>query len=111
MGFLEALTNHDADGRVVLETEGDGRLKFVLLNAAGHFSKAQTSLPPSPSLLISLPPRSAPSPSLLPPPLPVPCLTCCQSPAFGRLTYIGPVGPRGPCCFSAGLQLEYLPLE
>jgi chromosome transmission fidelity protein 1 len=59
MGFLQALTNADADGRIVVQpppaqqlpwaaaasggggsgTAADGLLKFVLLNAAAHFGR------------------------------------------------------------------------
>ena len=37
--FLAALTNADADGRVIVDGTA-GTLRFVLLNAAAHFSKA-----------------------------------------------------------------------
>ena len=36
--FLAALTNADADGRVIVD-DAAGTLRFVLLNAAAHFSK------------------------------------------------------------------------
>lgn len=57
MGFLQALTNADADGRIVVQPPpaqqphaaaasggggggtADGLLKFVLLNAAAHFGR------------------------------------------------------------------------
>ena len=42
VGFVGGLTNADADGRIILDTAAC-RLKFVLLNAAAHFSKV---LPP-----------------------------------------------------------------
>ncbi|XP_021933898.1 ATP-dependent DNA helicase DDX11 isoform X2 [Zootermopsis nevadensis] len=41
LGFMEALTNHCSDGRVVCSrkaTVGCGTLKFLLLNPASHFS-------------------------------------------------------------------------
>ena len=38
VGFVGGLTNADADGRIILDTAAC-RLKFVLLNAAAHFSK------------------------------------------------------------------------
>jgi hypothetical protein len=41
LGFMEALTNHCSDGRVVCSrqaTVGRGSLKFLLLNPAAHFS-------------------------------------------------------------------------
>ncbi|KAK9816819.1 hypothetical protein WJX72_005361 [[Myrmecia] bisecta] len=38
VSFIAALTNADADGRVVVDA-GGGTLKFVLLNAAAHFCK------------------------------------------------------------------------
>ena len=38
--FLAALTNADADGRVIVDGAA-GTLRFVLLNAAAHFSKAR----------------------------------------------------------------------
>jgi hypothetical protein len=41
LGFIEALTNHCSDGRVVCSrqaTVGRGSLKFLLLNPAAHFS-------------------------------------------------------------------------
>ncbi|PNF28755.1 ATP-dependent DNA helicase DDX11 [Cryptotermes secundus] len=41
LGFMEALTNHCSDGRVVCNrqtTVGRGSLKFLLLNPAAHFS-------------------------------------------------------------------------
>ncbi len=37
--FLAALTNADADGRVIADGAA-GTLRYVLLNAAAHFSKA-----------------------------------------------------------------------
>jgi len=37
---MSGLTNADADGRVILDTTACS-LKFVLLNAAAHFSKVQ----------------------------------------------------------------------
>jgi len=40
--FMSGLTNADADGRVILDTTACS-LKFVLLNAAAHFSKVHTS--------------------------------------------------------------------
>ena len=38
MEVISGLTNADADGRVILDTTAL-TLKFVLLNAAAHFSK------------------------------------------------------------------------
>lgn len=41
LGFMEALTNHCSDGRVVCNRQtsvGRGSLKFLLLNPAAHFS-------------------------------------------------------------------------
>ncbi|DBA94863.1 TPA: hypothetical protein ACH3X1_002400 [Trebouxia sp. C0004] len=38
VGFMSGLTNADADGRIILDTTAC-TLKFVLLNAAAHFSK------------------------------------------------------------------------
>lgn len=38
VGFLGALTNADADGRIILHPAA-GAAKFVLLNAASHFRK------------------------------------------------------------------------
>ena len=38
--FLAALTNADADGRVIVDGAA-GTLRFVLLNAAAHFSEAR----------------------------------------------------------------------
>jgi len=41
LAFMEALTNHCSDGRVVCSrqtTVGRGSLKFLLLNPATHFS-------------------------------------------------------------------------
>jgi chromosome transmission fidelity protein 1 len=49
VGFVQALTNADADGRVVVQLPaadasavgggGGGTLRFVLLNAAAHFGR------------------------------------------------------------------------
>jgi hypothetical protein len=41
MAFMTALNNADADGRIVAD-HAAGSLKFVLLNAATHFSKVHT---------------------------------------------------------------------
>lgn len=38
VSFLKALTNNDADGRVIVDSS-NGCIKFVLLNAAVHFSR------------------------------------------------------------------------
>jgi len=41
LAFMEALTNHCSDGRVVCSrqtTVGRGSLKFLLLNPSTHFS-------------------------------------------------------------------------
>ena len=38
VGFLGALTNADADGRIILDPPA-AAAKFVLLNAAAHFRK------------------------------------------------------------------------
>ena len=37
--LLAALTNADADGRVIVDNAA-GTLRFILLNAAAHFKKA-----------------------------------------------------------------------
>ena len=39
VAFMAALNNADADGRIILDPAA-GTLKFLLLNAAAHFSKA-----------------------------------------------------------------------
>ena len=39
--FLTALTNANVDGRVIVDAAA-GTLRFVLLNAAAHFTKAST---------------------------------------------------------------------
>jgi hypothetical protein len=41
VGFLGALTNADADGRIILNQPA-GTAKFVLLNAAAHFRKVRS---------------------------------------------------------------------
>ncbi|GAB4815219.1 hypothetical protein N2152v2_002265 [Parachlorella kessleri] len=38
VGFMQALTNVDSDGRVIVDRQA-GTLRFVLLNAAAHFAK------------------------------------------------------------------------
>lgn len=43
VGFMSGLTNADADGRIILD-RATCSLKFVLLNAAAHFSKVQSFL-------------------------------------------------------------------
>ena len=40
VGFLHVLTNADVDGRIIVDASG-GALKFVLLNAAAHFTKVR----------------------------------------------------------------------
>ena len=40
VGFMASLTNADADGRILLDPAA-GTLKFLLLNAAAHFSKVR----------------------------------------------------------------------
>lgn len=40
VGFMAALTNADADGRILLDYQAVS-LKFVLLNAAAHFAKVR----------------------------------------------------------------------
>ena len=40
VSLASALNNADADGRVVIDTAGE-TLKFLLLNAAGHFAKVR----------------------------------------------------------------------
>jgi hypothetical protein len=40
LGLLTALTNADVDGRVIVD-RSTGSLRFVLLNAAAHFSKVR----------------------------------------------------------------------
>jgi chromosome transmission fidelity protein 1 len=42
LSFLQALTNNDADGRVVSDPSS-GTVKFVLLNAAAHFANVVSS--------------------------------------------------------------------
>lgn len=42
VGFMASLTNADADGRILLDPAA-GTLKFLLLNAAAHFSKVSFS--------------------------------------------------------------------
>ena len=42
VGFMTALNNTDADGRILVDAKG-GHLKFVLLNAAAHFAKVGNS--------------------------------------------------------------------
>jgi len=42
LSFLQALTNDDADGRVIVDPEG-AVIKFVLLNAAAQFAKVASS--------------------------------------------------------------------
>jgi chromosome transmission fidelity protein 1 len=42
VAFLQALTNNDADGRVIIDP-GAATLKFVLLNAAAHFAAVVAS--------------------------------------------------------------------
>ena len=41
VGFMNVLTNDDEDGRIIVDLAA-GSLKFVLLNAAAHFSKVRT---------------------------------------------------------------------
>lgn len=38
VSLASALNNADADGRIIIDV-GGGTLKFLLLNAAAHFSK------------------------------------------------------------------------
>lgn len=45
VGFLGALTNADADGRIILDTPA-ATAKFVLLNAAAHFHKVRLGILP-----------------------------------------------------------------
>ena len=45
VSLASALNNTDADGRVVVDATG-GNLKFLLLNAAAHFTKASSQLTP-----------------------------------------------------------------
>lgn len=40
VGFLHVLTNADVDGRIIVDA-ASGSLKFVLLNAAAHFTKVR----------------------------------------------------------------------
>jgi hypothetical protein len=40
VSLASALNNADADGRVIIDAAG-GTLKFLLLNAAAHFSKVR----------------------------------------------------------------------
>ena len=40
VGFMAGLNNADADGRIILDP-AVGTLKFLLLNAAAHFSKVR----------------------------------------------------------------------
>ena len=42
VGFMAALNNADADGRILVDCQA-GTLKFVLLNAAAHFAKVRSS--------------------------------------------------------------------
>ena len=41
VSLASALNNTDADGRVIIDAAG-GTLKFLLLNAAAHFTKVTT---------------------------------------------------------------------
>ena len=43
VSLASALNNTDADGRVVIDAAG-GTLKFLLLNAAAHFTKVRSHL-------------------------------------------------------------------
>jgi uncharacterized protein involved in response to NO len=43
VGFLAALTNADADGRIILDPPA-AAAKFVLLNAAAHFRKVRSHI-------------------------------------------------------------------
>lgn len=43
VGFMAGLNNADADGRILLDPAA-GTLKFLLLNAAAHFSKVSFAL-------------------------------------------------------------------
>lgn len=43
VGFLHVLTNADEDGRIIVDSTS-GSLKFVLLNAAAHFSKVRIEI-------------------------------------------------------------------
>lgn len=42
-GFMAALNNADADGRILVNSQA-GTLKFVLLNAAAHFAKVRQNV-------------------------------------------------------------------
>lgn len=47
VGFLAALTNADADGRIILDPPA-GAATFVLLSAAAHFCKVTLRNPEKP---------------------------------------------------------------